>query len=128
MQHALERRHAELAVHLAVVLEFDPRLRRLVQEGERQLALALEHGHQAPLDAAPEGLLLAVLLGAVRERGGMDNAEALEPLFHLMGLHRLAIVGEQRARHAALLKSLLQPVHERLGALLAVPLQVARDA
>ena len=74
-QIALERRAAELAVHGAVVFQLDPGLRRRVQSLERQVGVALEHGQQPPLDLGPEHFLFRVLIGAVRQRGLVHDAE-----------------------------------------------------
>ena len=111
-----------------MVLLLDPRLRRAVEQLEGELGLALEHGHEAPLDLGPEVLLLAVLLGGVRQRQVLDDAEALEALDGLGGDHRRAVVAEQRARQAALLERLREAVDERLGVLVVqVPLHVAAE-
>jgi hypothetical protein len=40
----------------------DPGLRRLVEEGERQIGHVLQHGDEPALDRAPERLLLRVLV------------------------------------------------------------------
>jgi hypothetical protein len=48
---AFERRGVEFAVPRAVILLFDPGLGRLVELLERKGRLALDHRHQAPLDA-----------------------------------------------------------------------------
>ena len=65
---------------LAVVLELDPRLRRLVeQRAASASAHALEHRQQPALHLAPEVLLLAVLVRAVRaasSRAGCRAARA----------------------------------------------------
>jgi hypothetical protein len=42
----------------------DPGLRRLVEEGERQIGHMLQHGDETALDRAPERLLLGVLKGS----------------------------------------------------------------
>ncbi len=96
-QVAVEGRLANLGVHLAVVLLLDPGLGGGVEQIERELGLALEHGQQAALDLPPERLLLSVLLGRVRQRRVMDDAEALEAFGGLGGEHGGAVVGEQSA-------------------------------
>ena len=110
-----------------MVLLLDPRLRRGVEQIEGEHGLAFEHGQEAAFDLAPEGLLLAVLLGGVRQRRVVDDAEALEAFDGLGGEHGGAVVGEQRARQAALLERLREAVDEGLGGLVEVPLQVAAE-
>ena len=67
-----------LAVEAAVVLLLDPGLRGAVEQLEGELGLALEHGHEAPLDLGPEDLLFPVLLWGCRQGDVLDDGEALE--------------------------------------------------
>ena len=62
-EEAGKRRGGDLGVDRAVVLVLDPGLRRLVEEGERQIGHMLQHGDETALDRAPERLLLGVLVG-----------------------------------------------------------------
>jgi hypothetical protein len=64
LSKALDRRAAQLAVHGAVVLDLHPGLSRFVEEAEDRLRVTVEHGQQPALDIPPEGLLLAVMVGA----------------------------------------------------------------
>ena len=125
----LERSLLDLAVEAAVVLLLDPGLRGAVEELERELGLALEHGHEAPLDLGPEDLLFPILLGGCRQGDVLDDGEALEALLGFCGGHRRPSVAEDGARQSALLESLAEAVDERLGVLLyEVPLGVAAEA
>jgi hypothetical protein len=65
-------------VFLALVFLFDPRLGGDVEQVERQLGLALEHGQEAPFDLSPERFLFSILLRRIRQRRVMDDAQALE--------------------------------------------------
>lgn len=123
----LERSLLDLAVLLPVILVLDPRLRGGVEKVEGEGLLALEHRQEASLDLAPERLLLAVLLGRVRQRGVVHDAESAEALDRLGGDHRGAVVREERAGQAALLERLREPVDQGLGGLVEVPLQVAAE-
>jgi hypothetical protein len=55
----------------------------------------------------------------------VDDAEARQALGGLGGDHRRAVVGQERARQAALLDGLAEPVDQRVGGRVEVPLQVA---
>jgi hypothetical protein len=93
-------------VDASVVLVLDPGLRRLVQEGERQIRHMLQHGDKAALNRAPERLLLGVLIRRVRQCRLVQDAEPGEALTDLGGGHRSAIVAQGRARQPALLERL----------------------
>ncbi len=54
-------------MNAAVVFLLDPSLSGAVEQLERELGLALEHGHEPAFDDGPEGFLFAVLLGALRQ-------------------------------------------------------------
>ena len=127
-QVALEGRLADLRVHLALVFLLDPGLGGGIEEIEREVGLAFEHGKEASLDLSPERLLLAVLLGRVRERHVMHDAETLEALGGLGGLHRGAVAGEESPGQSTFLERLRQRVHEGLGGLVEIPLSVAAEA
>ena len=124
-QPARRRRLGDLGVPRAVVFQFHPRLRGLVEQRQAQVLDAFEHRQQPPLDLCPERLLLAVLVGAVRQRGLVHDAQPGEPLDDLCGRHRPAVVTHPRPRQAALLNRLPQRVGGVLGVLRQVPLQVA---
>jgi hypothetical protein len=124
-EKARERGLAGLGVHGVVVLQLDPRLRRLVQEWQGQLADAFEHRQQAPFDLRPEHFLLRVLVRAVGQRGGLVHAETQQALPRFGREHRRAIVHQRGAGQAALLEGLREPVHERLR---EVPLRVTAQA
>jgi hypothetical protein len=83
----------DLAMCRPVVLDFDPRLSRLVQEVERQIRHSVEHLHQSALKICPEGLLLAVLVGAKRERLLMKDCKTQQSFRDFIGDHRRAVVG-----------------------------------
>jgi hypothetical protein len=127
-QIARERRGADLAVQRAVILLLDPGLGRLVEQFQRERRLALEHGHQPPLDAAPEGLLLGVLVGRVRQRRLVQHPQAVQARHRLVGEHGRAVVGHQRARQPALHEGLGEAMDQALRGLVQVPLQVADQA
>jgi hypothetical protein len=46
----------------SVIFLLDPGLGGLIEQIERERVLAFQHGHQAPFDTAPEGLLLGILI------------------------------------------------------------------
>ena len=127
-EEARDRRLADLGVGLAVVLVLDPGLGGLVQEAQGQVRHVLQHGDQPALDRAPERLLLGVLIGAVGQRGVVQDAETGEPLGDLRGRHRGAVVAQRGARQAALLERLAEPVRDDLGGLGQIPLQVTGEA
>ena len=54
-----ERGFADLGVDLAVVLVLDPGLRRLVEEGEREIGQVFQHGDQPALDRTQNASCLA---------------------------------------------------------------------
>src|SRR6516162_5557323 len=60
-----DRRSADLAVVLGIVVLLYPRLRRLIERGQGQVRHMLQHGHQAAFDRAPEGLGFSVLVRAI---------------------------------------------------------------
>ena len=109
---AVERRLLGLAMDAAVVFLLDPSLGGAVEQLERELGLALEHGHEPAFDDGPEGLLLAVLLGSLRQGGVLQDRQSLEPLACLGGEHGGAVVAEHRARQAAFLEGLTQAMHQ----------------
>ena len=76
----------------------------------------------------PEGLLLSVLLATVGQRLVVREGQSLEPFYDLGGMHRRAVVGQKPPWKAALLHGLHQAVHEGLGVVGDVPLEVASDA
>ena len=63
----------------------------------------------------------------MRQRGLVHDAQSREPVLHFVRGERLAVVGHQRPRQPALLNRLREPVHEVLGVLRKVPLQVADE-
>ena len=89
-----------------VVLDLHPGLHRFVEEGERQLRVAVQHRQQPPLDRPPEGLLLAVLVGAIRQGPLVNDPQAQQTLRDFIGHHGRAIIGHQRPGQATLLKRL----------------------
>jgi len=105
-------------------------LRCFVEQRQRQLLDALEHGHQTAFDLAPERLLLAVLIGAFGQRRLVEDAEVLETLDRLrLGRdHGRAIVGHQGAWEGAFLDRLGQTVDEGLGGLVEIPLRRAAQS
>jgi len=114
-QVSRERTLVDLRVLLALVLLFGPGLGGGVEEIEREVGLALEHGQEAPFDLSPERFLFSVLLGRIRQRGVVDDAESLEALDGLGGEHGGAVVGQKRARQSALVKGLREGVDEGLS-------------
>ncbi len=80
-----------------------------------------------PSSVAPEGLLLAILVGAVGERPLVDDTQAQETLGDFVGHHRRAVVGQESTGQAAFLDRLGEPVHQVLGGLREVPLDVAAE-
>jgi hypothetical protein len=107
---------------MALILEFAPGLRGLVEAFEGELPLALQHGEQAAFDLAPEDFELRVLIGAVGQSRFVHDAQPFQALPDLGGEHRRAVIGEERARQAALLNGLAEPVHEGLGRFGDIPL------
>ena len=105
-KEARDRGLADLGVELAVVVVLDPGLRRLVENGQRQIGHVLQHGDQPALDGAPECLLLCVLIRAVGQRGLVQDAEPGEALGDLGRRHCGAVVAQRRAWQTALLERL----------------------
>src|ERR1019366_10626068 len=99
-----------------------------VEQAEGQFGLALEHGQETAFDLPPERFLFSVLLGGIRKRRVVDDAESLEALHGLGGDHGGAVVGQDRARQSALVEGLRERVDERLRRLLEIPLQVAAES
>ena len=95
---------------------------------ERQLGDAVEHLHQPPLERPPERLLLAVLVGAVGERPLVDDSQAQQTFGDFLGHHRRAVVGQEGTWQAAFLDRLGEAVHQVLGGLREVPLDVAAQS
>ena len=62
---------------------------------KRQVRHVLQHGDQPALDRAPERLLLGVLIGAVGQRGVVQDAQPGEPLGDLGGRHCGAVVAQR---------------------------------
>ncbi len=58
----------------------------------------------------------------------MHDAEALEALDRFGGKHGRAVVGEKGAWQRTFLKGLRQAVHEGLGGLVEIPLEMATEA
>src|SRR5665213_791469 len=125
---ALHRCGAQLAVHGAVIFLGHPGLSRDVQLLEREVRFAFEHGEQAPLDAAPYIFLLTIDMRRVRQRGQMQNTQAMKPGGELPGDHRRAIVGHQRTWKSDLLQRLTQAVDQFSATLVRVPLGMAEEA
>ena len=91
---ARDRCLADLSMGFAVVLVLGPGLGGLVQEAQGEVRHVLQHGDQPALDRAPERLLLGVLIGAVGQRGMVQDAQTGEPLRDLRGCHCGAVVAE----------------------------------
>lgn len=112
----------------AVVFLLDPGLSGAVEQVERELELALEHGHEPTLDDAPERLLLAVLLGALGESPVLKDRESLDALHRFCGEHGGPVVAQDGAGQATLLERLTETMHQRLGVFwIEVPLRVAAE-
>ncbi len=127
-QGARQGRLTELGVWATLVLLLDPGLRRFVEQGQGEFALAFEHGEEPSFDLAPKALLLRVLLGRTGQRGLMDDAQAFQSLGGLVGDHGRAVVGHQRPRPAPFGQGLTQAVDEVLSRLRQIPLQVTTQA
>ena len=112
-------------MHGPVVLHFGPGLGRFVEELERQLLHAREHLHQAAFEGRPETLLLAVLVGTVGQRLLVDDPQPQQALAHFLGDHGRAVIAQQRPGQTAFLDRLGEPMHQILGRLREVPLQMA---
>ena len=124
----MDGRAVHLAVRGAVVLDFHPRLGCFVEEVERQFGDTVEHRHQPSFERPPKRFLLAVLVGAVRERLLVDNAEPQQPLGDFLGHHRGTVIGEQGPGQTAFLDRLGESVDEVLGGLGKVPLDMAAES
>ena len=127
LEEARQRGAAQFGVLTALVLLLDPGGGGAVEQFERELLHALEHGHQAALEQRPEVLLLTVLCGGVRQRGVMDDAQGVHTGGKLFGQHGRTVVGHERTRQAPTLQGLAQSVHQALGGLVGVPLDMAGE-
>ena len=125
LEVSLEGSLADLQVTAAVVLQFQPGERGLVQLRQRQVRAAFQHGQQTAFDRPPECLLLAVLIGTVGERLLVKDAQTPKALSRLRRQHRRAIIRHQRARQAALLERLAHSVGQILRGLPHIPLRMA---
>ena len=114
-------------MHRTVVFDLHPGLTGFVEEVQGQLPAAVEHLHQAALQRCPEDLLLAVLVRAVGQRFLMDDPQPQQTFAHLLGHHCRAVVGQEGAGQAAFLDRLRESMHEILGGLGKVPLEVAAE-
>ena len=128
VDEAVERCAAGLRVLGAVVFPLDPGLGGGIEQVQRQFRLAVEHRHQAALDARPEHLLLGVLVGAVGQGGLVQDAQAGQPAGELAGQHGGAVVRHQCARQAPLLQCLAEAVRQGFRGLVEIPLGMAGEA
>ena len=108
----------------AVVLDLHPRLGGLVEERQREFRHAAEHLHQASFERGPEALLLAVLVGTVGQRLLVNDSQPQKPRGYFLGDHRRAVVAEKRPGQTAFLDRLGEPMHQVLGGLGEIPLQM----
>ena len=127
-EEAFQRSLAGLGMDPALVFHFDPGLGRLVQKIQRQVSVIFQHRQQASLDLPPEGFLLAVLVGRVRQRCLVNNAQTLESLFGFGGDHGRTVVGENRTGQAAFQECLAKAVNQVLGGLAPIPLRMTGEA
>ena len=97
-QVAGQRGGAQLGMQCAVVFLFNPGLGSLIEQIEGERCLAFEHRHQAPLDSAPERLLLGVLIRRIRQRRLVQDAQGRQAVDGFLRQHRRTVVGHQGAR------------------------------
>jgi len=69
-----------------------------------------------------------ILLGGIRERGLVYDAQGMQAAGELFGHHRGTVVGHQRARQSAALQGLAESVHQALGSFVEIPLDVTGQA
>jgi hypothetical protein len=112
-------------VRLAVVLELNSGLGGPIEEIDGERADMGEHGHEPSFEPAPEVLLLAVLVGPVRESGLVDDPEPEQSFSRLVGQHGGTVIGHERPRKTSLVEGLRQSVDEVLGRLCKIPLNLA---
>ena len=62
-------------MQILMIFLFRPSLGDGVEPFQGQFRHPFEHGHQAPFHRGPEGLLLGILIRAVRQRGLVQYAE-----------------------------------------------------
>ena len=58
----------------------------------------------------------------------MQDAQGMQPLAEFVRHHRGAVIGHEGAGQASLLQRLREAVHQALGGLVEVPLQMADQA
>ena len=78
-----------------VILLFDPRLRCQIERIDAEVGFAFKQRHQAAFDAAPERLLLGILIRRIRQRGLMQYAQFGKAGGRLTGQHGRAVIGHQ---------------------------------
>ena len=91
---------ATLVVHL------DPGLGGLVEQREGQILDAFEHRQQPALELGPKDFLLGILVGRVRQRRAMEDAQAMQARERLGRRHGPTVVGHEGPWHGALLQRL----------------------
>ena len=72
--------------------------------------------------------MLAILIRAVGERPLVDDPQAEEALGDFVGHHGRSVVGQESTGQTTLLNRLREPVHEVIGGLREVPLDVAAES
>ena len=125
LRETFDRRTAQLAVHGPVVLHLDPGLGGFVEELQRQFLHARQHLHQAAFQSRPETFLLPVLVRRIGQGHLVDDPQVQQPCAELLRDHRRAAVGHRGPGQTPLLDRLAEPMHQILGLLRQVPLQMA---
>jgi len=119
---------ADLGVLAVVVFLLHPRLSQGIELAQVQLGHALQHRHKPSLQGRPKALLFCVLIGTVRQGRLMQDAQGMQPLTEFVRHHGGAVVRHEGAGQASLLQRLREAVHQGLGGLVEVPLQMADQA
>ena len=78
-----------------MVFHFDPGLGRLVQKRQRQVRTVLQHRQQASFDLPPERFLFPILIGRIRQRRVMNDAETFESLPGFCSDHGRTVIGQK---------------------------------
>jgi hypothetical protein len=105
-EEALNRRFVGLGVDPAIVVAFDPRLRRLVEKRQGEIRDVLQHGEEAALYHAPQRLDFTVRCGRVRQCSLMENAKPIETFVNLDRRHGGAVVALSGSWEPTLLEGL----------------------
>ena len=107
-----------------MVFLLHPGLGDVVESRQRQIDYTAQHRHQPAFEGGPERLLFGVLVRGIRQCGLVQDSQGVQPRAELLGLHGRTVIGHQCPGQSAPLQRLADPVHQGLGSLVIIPLQM----